>query len=796
MSRRSFVQRCAIGTAALASGPILGAREASPGAAGHSSGRATRVQSLAGEWRFGGKFTPGAAAPDFGDAAFAPITLPHAVAPQSWQNWDPAQWQDVWIYRRHFTVPESFRGQRVFLHFEGVMTGAIPTLNGRELPPHYGGYLPFRYEVTEWLRAGRNVLALAVDARWSPVPPDGSAKGPISVDYLQMGGIHRTIRLEAVPPTYLADVFAQPVRVLAADRGVEVKCTLDAAAAPTGPVAVEVELRDGDRVLARERVAVRLEKAGRSEVALTLANLGDVKLWDVDSPQLYQVVATLRVDGRPLHDYAVRIGFREARFAVDGFFLNGRRLRLFGLNRHEVYPYVGFAMPDRVMRRDAEILRRDFHCNIVRCSHYPQSPAFLDACDELGLLVWEEVPGWQYIGDAAWKRLVVRDTRDMILRDRNRPSVVIWGTRINESRSDVELYKETRAVARELDGSRPTSGSMTPESLKHWQQEWAQDVFAFDDYHAEPDGTVGILPPLPGVPYFLAETVGQFNYTNRKYFTSKYRRAGEVALQQAQAIRHAQAHSKAATHPRMGGVIAWCAFDYSSLVNPFNNLKCPGVADGFRIPKLGGSFYLAQGDPRVRPVIAPNFFWDFGPQTPRGPGKQVAVFSNCERLELFLNGRPHATLQPDTRNYPHLSHAPFFTDLDLDGAGHPELRIDGYVGGKLALSRSFSADPAQDQFLLQADDAELVGDGADATRLVFKVVDKFGADRAFGGGEVTMTVQGPATLVGDNPFALAPSGGVGAVWVRTQPKGEGTVRVTARHSELGTRQIAIRVKRA
>lgn len=777
---------------ALASLSVLGAAEATAKNPGRT-GAATRVLPLDGDWLFGGKFDPAATAPGFNDASFSRVTLPHSVVKQSWQNWKPEDWQHVWIYRRRFTLPENFKGQRVFLHFDGVMVGATPTINGHVLPTHMGGYLPFRHEITEWLRAGENVLALAVDSRWSQVPPEGSPKGPSSVDYLELGGIHRSARLEAVPQLFLNDVFAKPVRVLESDRRVEVTCSVDAAAAMNKPCAVEVELREGDRVVARARRDVSVAKVGVSEVALTLTGLGAIKLWDVDSPNLYQVVTTLIVDGQRLHDHAVRIGFREAKFTVDGFFLNGRRLRLFGLNRHEVYPYVGYAMPARVMRRDAEILRRDFHCNIVRCSHYPQSPAFLDACDELGLMVWEETPGWQFIGEGEWRRLVVRDVREMILRDRNRPSVVIWGTRINESSNEIELYRETRAVAKALDDSRPTSGSMTPTSRKNWQKEWAQDVFAFDDYHANADGTVGIDAPLPGVPYFLAETVGQFNYINRKYFTSKYRRAGDIALQQAQAIYHAQAHSKAATHPRMGGVIAWCAFDYSSLVNPYNVLKCPGVADSFRIPKLGGSFYLAQGDPKVRPVIVPNFYWDFGPQTPRGPGRHVAIFSNCDRLEVFLNGKPHATLQPDTKNYPHLNHAPFFVDLELDGAGHPELRIDGYVGGTVVLSRSFSSDASKDQFVAQIDDTELVGDGADATRLVFKVADKFGAERAFATGDVAFEVSGPAEIVGDNPFALAPSGGVGGVWVRTRP-GAGKVSVKLTHSALGTKQISVVVK--
>jgi beta-galactosidase len=389
--------------------------------------------------------------------------------------------------------------------------------------------------------------------------------------------------------------------------------------------------------------------------------------------------------------------------------------------------------------------------------------------------------------------LLVRDVKEMILRDRNHPAIVIWGTRANESANDVELYRRTRALAKSLDDSRPTSGSMTSESRKTWERDWHEDVFAFDDYHSAPDGSVGFAEPVPGVPYMLAEAVGQFNYSTGKGFDSKYRRAGAVITQQQQAVRHAQAHSKAAANPRICGVIAWCGFDYGSLVNPYNRVKCPGVADVFRIPKLGASFYQAQASPKARCVIQPNFYWDFGAQTPRGPGKHAAIFSNCDRLELFLNGRRHATLHPDSANFPHLHHPPFWADLELDGAGRPELRIDGYVGGRLARSRSFSSDASQDRFFLQADDTELAGDGADATRLAFKVGDKFGAERAFAGGEVAFELTGPGVLVGDNPFSLADSGGVGAIWIRTLPRRSGRITVKAFHSFLGARVVEIDV---
>ena len=748
--------------------------------------------SLDSDWLFAGEFKPADLELACDEAGFTRVSLPHCVAQLSWQNWDPATWQKIWTYRRHFGWPEECKGMRAFLVFDGVMVGAAPAINGQALPAHLGGYLPFRYEITPHLVNGDNLLTVVVVSRWSNVPPEGAAVGAKRIDYLEPGGIYRSVHLEVVPQMFISDVFAKPVKVLDADRRVEVLCTIDAAAAASKPVRVEVELRSGTRVVARVRETVRLEAAGTKSVTLTLSNLGNVSLWDVQAPHLHEVVATLLVDDRPMHEYRTRIGLREARFDLDGFFLNGRRLQLFGLNRHELYPYVGGAMPRRVMRRDAEMLRREFNCNIVRCSHYPQSEAFLDACDELGLMVWEEVPGWGYLGDDAWKELLVRDAKDMILRDRNHPAIVIWGTRANESASDVELYRRTRALAKSLDDSRPTSGSMTSGSRKDWQRDWHEDVFAFDDYHSGPDGSVGIEDPTPGVPYLLAEAVGQFNYTKGKAFDSKYRRAGDVVLQEQQALRHAQAHSKAAANPRICGVIAWCGFDYGSLVNPYNGVKCPGVVDVFRVPKLGASFYQAQGDPRVQPVIQPNFYWDFGPQTPRGPGSHAAIFSNCDRLEVFVDGRPIATLHPDAANFPHLPHPPFFVDLERDGAGQPELRIDGYVGGRPRLSRSFSSDTRQDRFVLAADDKELSADGSDATRLAFKVVDKFGAERAFAGGEVAFELTGPGRLIGDNPFLLADTGGVGAVWVRTLPRQPGRIIVKAVHSLLGPKSVEIK----
>ena len=460
------------------------------------------------------------------------------------------------------------------------------------------------------------------------------------------------------------------------------------------------------------------------------------------------------------------------------FFLNGRRLQIFGLCRHELFPYVGFAMPSRMMRRDAVLLRHELNCNFVRCSHYPQTEAFFDACDELGLLAWEELPGWGLIGDAAWQDRAVRDVQEMVRRDRNHPSIVIWGVRINESPSNPPLFQRTKEAAKALDDSRPTSGAMNHDTT----QGWFQDVFAYNDYYTTP------RPPLPDVPYLISEAVGNLMGPHRPD-RNIYRRAGDPALQAMQALYHAHVHDQAGKSHRYSGVVAWCAWDYGSPMASHNGVKCPGVMDVFRVPKLGASFYRAQLDPKIKPVIHPNFYWDFGPQTPQGPGTNAAIFSNCDRLQVWINDVPRANIRPERAKYP-----PSFVDLTWLAGGRPELRLEGYLGDKLVITRSFSSDEGQDQFLLQADDVEIIGDGIDATRLMFGRVDKYGSTRPFADKEVSFQLQGPGVIVGDNPFQLADSAGTGAVWIKSLPKSSGLIEITAIHSALGTKSVAIKVR--
>jgi beta-galactosidase len=718
------------------------------------------------------------------------VTLPHCVSELSWKNWDPLSWEDRWLYERSLEIPQELLSSRLFLRFDRIMAKATPAVNGHSLPQHLGGFLPFEHEITDLVIGPVNSLSIAVDARWSNVPPSGSPKGPASIDYMLPGGISGSATLRAVPQIFIKDVFAKPVSVLTSDRRLEITCNLDSAVSVPTAVRLVATLQSGNRIVSRISRNVDVLQS-RQDVSLILDDLKSVMLWDIDRPVLYDLVVALFVGKSHVHTYNVRVGFRDARFNLDGFFLNGKRLQLFGLNRHELYPYVGFAAANRAQRHDAAYLRHQLNCNIVRCSHYPQSQAFLNACDELGLLVWEEIPGWQYIGDQSWQDVALQNVEDMVRRDRNHPSIVIWGVRINESANDPDLYRRTSEIAKSLDDSRPTSGTMTPSSKKDWRGRWHQDVFAFDDYHAAADGSVGMEEPIQGVPYLIAEAVGQYSYGTARNFSRKYRRAGDPIEQAEQALLHAEAHSRAGAFPNCSGVIAWCGFDYASLINAYSGVKCPGVADVFRIPKLGAAFYLAQVDPAVRVVIEPSFYWDFGPPTPAGPGKRSAIFSNCDRIEVFIDGKPLGSVKPERDAFPNLRYPPFFVDLSFNSADEPELRIDGYVGNVLSLSRSFSSDRSTDRLLLAADDAVIGADGSDATRVVFGAVDKYGAPRPFVEGEVRFDVDGPAMIIGDNPFHFVDSGGVGAIWIKGREDQVGRIALHAHHTLLGSQSLVI-----
>ncbi|MDB6087242.1 MAG: Beta-galactosidase [Gammaproteobacteria bacterium] len=740
-------------------------------------------------WLYSRTPVDGAHEKDFDDAGFERVVLPHANIRLPWHGFEDKAYQFVSIYRRHFRLPPAARGRRVFVDFEGVMTASTVWLNGVRLGEYRGGFTPFGFDLTPHVDLeGENVLVVEVDSTERPdIPPFGQL-----LDYLTFGGIYREVSLKLVAASFLENVFARPMNVMAERPGLEVDCSIQHLEAGWPDLVLELDLVDGERVIARTSGTV--EGAGRGRAlgqaqassardpesarpaelqnhTARFEKLPPVRLWELDHPNLYTLRVRLLRNGRVIDSDSRSFGFRAARFTDHGFELNGRIVKLRGLNRHQTFPFVGPAMPRRVQRRDAEILRKELKCNIVRTSHYPQSRHFLDACDELGLLVLEEIPGWQHIGDASWKDLAVDNVRRMIRRDWNHPSIVLWGVRINESGDDHDFYIRTNGTAHELDPTRQTGGIRAFRD-----SELLEDVFTVNDF--------GFPLQAPNHPRYLnTEFIG---HTYDTKTTDDADRLIEHTL------RHARVHDQLASDPRYAGGIAWCAFDYNTHANfgSGDRICYHGVADIFREPKRAAGFYRSQCDPAEEVVVEPALHWAAGDEA--GGLSRIVVCSNCDHLKLFLSGKLLVEGGPDRKQFPHLVHPPFvFTEMRMDIVQNwGDLRIEGYIGGRQVVVRTWSGLGVDQKFDVTPDDPRLLADGADATRLVLRVSDEFGNVRPYAADAIRLEFDGPAALIGENPCLLI--GGIAAVWIRATET-PGTVRIKAIHPRLGERSTRIEI---
>jgi len=813
------------------------------------------------DWRFSPDFRTGYTRPDFDDSVFKPVMLPHANIELPYNNFNEEAYQFISCYRRKINLSGEDRKKRAILCFEGVMAYAEVYFNGQYVCSHKGGYTPFRCDVTDHaIFGGENLVAVKVDStERDDIPPFGFV-----IDYLTYGGIYREVQLELTDGIYIDDVFVRTGNVLSDMKLLDAEIFISNPAGNTGEITIEclveedpeyngrhkagdgseTERSDGhdDGIVLVIKGTCRLSGEPIQKVHLT-GELRNAQLWDIDSPVLYLLKARIS-EGMSYDEYRVRFGFREACFRKDGFYLNGKRLKLRGLNRHQSFPYAGYAMPASAQRRDAEILKNELGINIVRLSHYPQSGHFLDRCDELGLLVLEEIPGWQYIGGEEWQSVAVKNVEEMIIRDRNRPGIVLWGVRINESQDNDALYEKTNNRARELDDTRQTCGIRNFEGSS-----FLEDVYTYNDFiHRGNNRALSDPGRVAGkaAPYLVTEHNGHMYPTKR--FDNEAKRIEH-------GLRHLRVLDSMYGDPRISGAIGWCAFDYNTHrdFGSGDRICYHGMMDMFRIPKEAAFAYLSQQD--GKPMLEAASSMIIG-EFEAAKLERLYVFTNCDYIKLYKNGECIGSYYPSHEAFPHLPHPPVIIEDFIgdqlerkDGMSKKDAKdvkdvlyavvrhgdkslplkyklkmgmvmlrtkmpyskavdlyskyiqnwgcksltyeFEGYVGGKAVL-RVQKGVGGNSRMLVLPDASELrEGDTYDVCRVVIKHTDEAGNILPFSNEAVSLAAEGEGEIIGPEKFALI--GGARAFWVRSVGR-SGKFKVTVSSERFPAQTVEFTVK--
>ena len=596
---------------------------------------------------------------------FEVVDLPHTNKEIPFNYFDEKIYQFVSLYRKELTFSKEDAGKHLFLTFEGVAHEAKVYLNGELLIDHLGGYDAFKVDLKDKVDfENKNLLEVEVNSKEDlNIPPFGKV-----VDYLTYGGIYREVYIDVANEEYIEDVFVKSTK-----EGNDFIVDLDITAPKDKKVEIDIINQEDKSVLKTECVLSELKP-------LKLTN---PHVWDIEDPYLYRVVVTLKDNKMVLDTREVKFGLRTAVFKANGFFLNGRHVKIYGLNRHQSWPYVGYAVPESLQREDARILKYELGVNAVRTSHYMQSQYFIDECDKIGLLVFTESPGWQNLGDEEWKKLVVENCKRMVEQYRNHPSIILWGARVNESVDCHDLYVETNKVIRELDPTRQTGGVRC-----YKKGEELEDVYTYNDFinPSEPRGLSAKKDVVtsPDMPYLVSECNGHM-FPTKNYDDEPHRRQHME--------RYARILDWYFNDDEITGLFGWCMFDYNTHKDFGSGDKIcyHGVLDMFRNPKTPAYLYhsmFVKGDGYLN--ISSTM--DHG-EWPASNIPGMYVFTNAEKVRLYRNGELVREFTHENSPYKHLPNAPIFVDdfvgdLLIKNEGYSE-KASGYMKQVLSASLTY-----------------------------------------------------------------------------------------------------------
>lgn len=600
-------------------------------------------------WLFTEQFQYEMSCEKFEESKLKKIRLPHTFHELPFHYFDESLYQMEGGYRKRFRAEASWKDQKAYLTFEGSAHETEVFLNGKQVGLHRCGYTAFSMEISKELRYDEeNILAVRVDSRENlNIPPFGHA-----LDYMSYGGIYRDVYLEIKSPNHIKDLFLKPE--VSTEQAVPVRLITEIELEVlANPIRIRQYYRkkgEQEFIFLGEETICKDSKDVKKDITLSFL-IQNPDLWNPETPILYEIKTQLVCEEKIDDEMIVCTGFRNADFREDGFYLNGKKRKICGLNRHQSYPYVGYAMPDSMQIMDADILKYELGQNAVRTSHYPQSHAFIKRCDEIGLLVFMEIPGWQHIGDENWKTQAVKNTEDMVKQYRNHTSVILWGVRINESKDDDLFYERTNAAAKKLDDTRATAGVRA-----HKKSSLLEDVYTYNDFvHS---GTNCGCEKKNKVtsncqkPYLVSEYNGHM-YPTKSFDSGKHRTE--------HAIRHAAVLNAVMEQNDIAGSFGWCFADYNTHKDfgSGDRICYHGVLDMFRNFKLAGDVYAAQQEDF--PVLNVTSSMDIGEQ-PGGVYGKEWIITNADEVRMYKNDSLIKSFKKESSPYRFMKNGPILMD--------------------------------------------------------------------------------------------------------------------------------------
>ena len=780
-----------------------------------NSGR--EVFSMNPAWRFYKGSVAGAEAISFDDTEWAVVSLPNGIEYLPTEASGCINYQgEVW-YRKHFTPADALKGKKLFLHFEAIMGKSKVFVNGRLIKEHFGGYLPVVVDVTNALKWGEdNVIAVWADNSDDPSYPPGKAQDVL--DFTYFGGIYRDCWLVAHNPVFITDpnfedevagggLFVAYDKVSDASAEVLLKAHLrnESRKTFTGVVEYELQQLDGTQVaFLNDKIQVRPGKAVTSKDKITVKN---PLLWSPETPTLYNLIVRIRDhEGKVVDGYRRRIGIRSVEFkGKDGFWLNGKPYEepLIGANRHQDFAVVGNAVPNSIHWRDAKKLR-DAGMKVIRNAHCPQDPAFMDACDELGLFVIVATPGWQYWNkDPKFGELVHQNTREMIRRDRNHPSVLMWEPILNETRYPLDFALKALEITKEeypYPGRPIAAADVHSAGVKeHYDvvYGWPGD----DEKEDKPEQCIFTRE--------FGENVDDWYAHNNNNRAS--RSWGERPLL-IQALSLAKSYDEMyrTTGQFIGGT-QWHPFDHQRGYHP--DPYWGGIYDAFRQKKYAYEMFRSQSPASLQHPLAecgPMIF--LAHEMSQFSDKDVVIFSNCDSIRLSIYDGTKTWTKPVVHAKGHMPNAPVIFENVWDfwearGYSYTQknwqkvnMVAEGIIDGKVVCTQKKMPSRRSTKLRLYADTQKvnLVADGSDFIVVVAEVTDDSGNVRRLAKENIVFTVEGEGEIIGDarigaNPraveFGSAPllirsTRKAGKIKVKAHVQFEGTQAPTAAEMEF------------